>query len=225
MPSILLPVLLLAVALVGASMLGHRDARLRSQVVGPKEVETEPMGLSDWQISLLEGKISQALESGARDQIPGIAENCSWLKGQLDAGKVGLAITPLAHGNVVAFTQAGSLPMIHFAGPVVWERKLRLPEADFQDMAIEALCHEALHLRLTPGAPGKPGSNSAYRKYVMGEAKVWAKQVKTITRPMMSQNRSVDMLAVNAESAFADAGDQNNDQWQRWVCSNLCIKQ
>lgn len=168
------------------------------------------------------GAIWPIIHDGANDPVLGIRDNMGWLIAALRDGQVKLAIVPTMRGDVKAFTAKAGTPLvttIMFVRPLLVEAKSHLPSADFRDMILELTSHEVLHLRMTPRE-----SRPAHREYVLGESKVWARQIETITRPMMSSDRGVDPLAMRAQQVYAEVGNEDNEKWHKWVDVNLCVK-
>jgi len=199
-------------------------ARVSPEAQGPWDMTN---GLTESQIAKLEESVNISLIAGTGDPIPGIKDLMSWLKSELDSGKAAMSVAPLATGETVAFTTmtgVPEVPTIIFAGPVVWRRMTNLSPDDFSNNISESLCHEILHLRLTPEALDKSRMSVSHRQYVSGEAKVWSEQIPKIVRPMMKAGRMIDIVSQKAEPAFSAVGNKNNDAWYKWVEVNLCVK-
>jgi len=191
--------------------------------------EPQVMSISLGDVAKVETEITNLLESGAVSYpCQNVRQTLKWLLLKLKAGKAGLAVAPMATGQVVAFTQRDKkllIPMIIFAGPVVLE-KLKNDQPDVaRDEIVTLLCHETLHMQLAPpGSWWKKFDTLEGRKiYVDGEAAVWSRQIETITRPMMKSGRWVDGMSTVAERQYAACGNKPNVAWREWVAQNLCV--
>ncbi|MEI8061095.1 MAG: hypothetical protein WCG99_02265 [Candidatus Berkelbacteria bacterium] len=228
----IVPVLLLGLAVIVLSR-PHRQpvvvpastpVQASPEVQAPWDMSN---GLTESQLAKLREKIGAVLIVGTGDPVLEISHLTTWLKSQLDSGKAAMSVVPLATGETVAFTQmtgTPKLPTIIFAGPVLWQRMMELAPDDFSNNILESICHEALHLRLTPATLGESRTDASHRRYVAGEAKVWAYQIPKIVRPMMKAGRMTDIVSQKAETGFAAVGNKNNADWYKWVEANLCVK-
>lgn len=190
--------------------------------------ESKLMQISESEVVSLQGEIVSLLENTAKAHpCTPVRDRTKALLKNLKSGKAGLAVAPMATGQVVAFTKwdkAANMPIIVFAGPVLQQKFSGNGDAAV-DEVIVVICHESLHIETSSPEEWQvdPTTPEGRGVYVAGEAEVWARQIVEITRPMMKAGRWVDEMSAIAEREFARCGNKNNDGWRKWVAQNLCV--
>lgn len=176
-----------------------------------KTVVTQVVTQKVTTIISLEQVIEGVMGQGQVDSVDGIREMFVWLLKRLESGDSQMVVAESMPSSIMVAADSGN---IVFNEKVVMENYHYLPPEVFRDHLLIVICHEVLHLRLTPEKP------KSYKEYLAGEELVWRETIEKIVRPMIAGGRHIDQMSLGAAVAFAAP---NKKEWRQYLEEYLAV--